>query len=137
EILGPEDVPASINVVAEGTHFRIVLLGVQCVHETVDDPLQLDGKRDEIFAGAYVTTIPPVPPSGQFPPNRNPHQQSGGPLGWRPVPTPYMSPAAGSFVKTKVMGDTNGFSNRVRAGSGGDKGGIQTGDFIPSSAIAT
>ncbi len=136
EILGPEDAPASVTVQAEGTDFRIILLGVQCVHETNDDPLQLDGKRDEIFAGVYVTTVPPLPPNATSPPNRNPHQNQGGPRGWHRSAIPWMMPAPGTLLQTKVMGDTNGFPDRVRAGSASDKGGIQTGDYVPDASIA-
>ena len=138
EILGPADAPATVTVQALGSNLRIVLLGVQCVHETFDDPLQLDGKHDEIFAGVYVTTVPPLPPtSTAMPSNRNPHQDQGGPRGWHKSARHYMDPAPGTYIRTKVMGDTNGFSDRVRAGTASDKGGIQTGDFVPSNAITS
>ena len=35
--------------------------------------------------------------------------------------------------RSQVVGDTNGFAYRVKAGSAGDRGGIKTGDGFPDS----
>lgn len=104
----PKEASVNFDVLTDRNRYRITFLGLECVHETADDPFQLDGKRDEVYAGAYTVRV--TRQSTQAP------------------------PATGSFVRTKVMGDTNGFPSRVRAGTASTAGGIQTGDFVPSSA---
>ena len=108
----PQDVSVNFDVLTDRARYRIVLLGLRCDQETKDDPLNLDGKNDEVYAGAYIVRV---------------SRDSGG-------NTPS---APGSSVRTKVMGDTNGFASRVRAGSASVQGGIKSGDFLPSSAFAT
>ncbi len=104
----PKDVSVNFDMLTDRGRYRIVFLGVECVHETADDPLQLDGKHDELYAGAYTVRVTRESTNA-------------------PAPD-------GSFIRTKVMGDTNGFPDRLQAGTASDKGGIQTGDFVPSSA---
>lgn len=108
QVVAPNAASADVIVLKDRGRYRIVFLGLHCEHETKDDMLQLDGKRDEVYAGAYTVRVT---------------RQST-----------TATPPAGSLVRTKVMGDTNGFSGRIQAGTASDAGGIQTGDFVPSSA---
>ncbi len=149
------------DVTVYGDRFRVVFLGVECVHETLDNPLQTDGKHDEIFAGAYVGTIPPFVSSlttttqshiGPGPGSTSSSQPShltaeqnrrdgatfgtaGGINRHEAHANEYMEPSQIQCLRTMVMGDTNGFPDRIQAGTASDRGGIQTGDFVPSSAI--
>ncbi|HTL69279.1 MAG TPA: hypothetical protein VL200_16555 [Lacunisphaera sp.] len=107
--VAPKEASANFDVLTDRGRYRVTFLGVECVHETKDDMLQLDGKRDEIFAGAYVATVA---------------RNQG-------------LPKNTTAFHTKVMGDTNGFPDRIRAGTASDQGGIQTGDFVPDSSIKT
>lgn len=104
----PKGTMVEFTVLTDRDRYRIVFLGLQCLQETKDDMLNLDGKHDEVYAGAYIARV-----------TRD---------------TNNAPPAPGSFVRTKVMGDTNGFPDRLRTGTASDAGGIQTGDFVPSSA---
>lgn len=108
----PTQAKSSVTVKRVADRYRVTLLGLKCGHETTDDLLQLDGKRDEVFAGAYVASVPRE--------NIN-----------NPRPTPL------GIIRTKVMGDTNGFPDRVQAGTASDKGGIQSGDYVPDTSVAT
>jgi len=149
------------DVTVWGEQFRVVFLGVECVHETLDNPFQTDGKKDEIFAGAYVGTIDPYvnilntttpshvgPGPGGSASSQPSHLQSeqqrrdgttsgsaGGINRLKADANQWMMPTQLQSLRTKVMGDTNGFPDRIQAGTASDKGGIQTGDFVPSSAI--
>ncbi len=109
----PKDVAVNFDVLTDRARYRITFLGLECLHETADDPLQLDGKRDEVYLGAYLATVPRL--NGNNPPT---------PIGAQPL-------------RTKVMGDINGFPDRLQAGTASDKGGIQTGDFVPDATITT
>lgn len=104
----PKDTAVNFDVLTDRGRYRIVFLGLRCEQETKDDPLQLDGKRDEVYTGAYVARV-----------TRG---------------TDNTPPAPGNFVRTKVMGDANGFADRLQAGTASAAGGIQSGDFVPSSA---
>jgi hypothetical protein len=91
------------GVLAPG-RYRLVLTGFTVLTETTDDPLQRDGKGDEIYirTDGFVRndngTVAPIPPHS-----------------------------------TKVMGDKYGFEQtlRVRAGTRGDEGGLMTGNSVP------
>lgn len=107
----PVEAKVPVTVVTDRGRYRITCLGLNCVHETSDDPLQLDGKRDEVYLGVYVASVSPTDSNKS------------------PVPL--------ATLRTKVMGDTNGFSDRIQAGTASDKGGIQTGDYVPDSTITT
>ncbi|MDI1320785.1 MAG: hypothetical protein PSW75_11435 [bacterium] len=107
----PKVATVNFDVLPDRGRYRIVFLGLQCWHESKDDPLQLDGKRDEVYAGAYTVRV------ARYSSN--------------------VTPASGSFARTKVMGDTNGFPYRLQAGTASDKGGIQTNDFVPDATITT
>lgn len=92
--------------------YRVVINGLRVIHETRDDMLQRDGKRDEVYVAAFVRL------------------QSG----------PYTDPFTGrktfelydhGFVKSMVHGDINNIGNRIQAGTASDLGGIRTGDIVP------
>ncbi|RMG53858.1 MAG: hypothetical protein D6717_10475 [Gammaproteobacteria bacterium] len=82
--------------------YRVTINGFTVHHETKDDMLQRDGKRDEIYVTAQVAVV-----------EKNKRIRRS------------------MVVETKVLGDTNGHSGRVRAGTASRRGGIRTGDDIP------
>lgn len=82
-------------------HYRVTLNGFTCSHETWDNALQADGKRDEIFLTSHVTVFDAT-----------------------------TSNQLDASKRSLTMGDVNGFPYRVRAGSASAQGGIQTGDQI-------
>ena len=84
--------------------FRVVITGFSVKRETSDDALQRDGKGDEVYLLTGVATL--------------------GPDGKR---------RADTKLRTRIMGDTNGWSGRLRAGSRSTRGGLTTGDQYPSS----
>ena len=84
--------------------YRVTINGFTVHHETKDDALQLDGKRDEVYVTARVAVVDKT----------------------RRI-------RRSTVVETKVMGDTNGHSGRVRAGSASRRGGIRTGDDVPAA----
>lgn len=83
--------------------YRVSILGFRVNRETVDDMLQFDGKRDEVFITASVKYIDK---DGNF---KIPEQN------WQ----------------TPTMGDTNNNPGRVLAGSASRLGGLRTGDAFP------
>ena len=85
--------------------YLITITGLICVKATLDDPLQLDGKGDEVYVNAIVSRYDRTTQTAI---------ESGQALSW-------------------TYGDTNKISNRMMAGSRSDKGGIQSGDLIPAS----
>jgi len=83
--------------------YRVVINGFSVRHETWDHAFEVDGKRDEVYVVANVTSVD------------------------RKRKIRLSSPA-----ETKVMGDINGHHGRVRAGTASAKGGgIRTGDEVP------
>lgn len=85
--------------------YRISIPGFRVHHETWDDALQWDGKRDEVIARADVFRV---------------DQKTN------TIDT--------NMVSTRVMGDVNRsdwVGRRVKAGSASDLGGIMTGDDVP------
>jgi len=92
----------------ERSRYRVSVLGFRVNEATTDDPLQIDGKGDEVYIAVAV---------GEY-------SLPGGEMvkSYPIVPSP-------------VFGDKNGFetaSNRVLAGSVGPTGGLRTGDVYPS-----
>jgi hypothetical protein len=85
--------------------YLITITGLKCVKATLDDPLQLDGKGDEVYVDAIVSRYD------------------------RSTQTAIETGQALSLT----YGDINGFDGRMMAGSRSDKGGIQSGDLIPAS----
>ncbi len=92
------------SLVATSGNYRVLILGTHVATETSDDPLQRDGKRDEIYFAALVR---------QF--DRRDQR-----LLYTAVP------------QTNVMGDRNGYSARTQAGSASSMGGIRAGDNVPN-----
>lgn len=84
-------------------NFRITLNGFRVKQETWDHALQVDGKRDEVYLRADSRLV-----------NKN-GQTSGQ-----------------DEYSSAVMGDTNGYPARVKAGSASSMGGLRTGDSFPS-----
>ncbi len=93
-----DDIPDAIRV-------RVAWKGFKVVQPTLDDPLQFDGKGDEVYYAAMVFEI----------------------RGGQPIRAPRL-------IRSKVMGDVNKYPRRVRAGNASDKGGLIAGDLFPMSA---
>jgi hypothetical protein len=83
--------------------YRISIAGFKVNHETYDDPLERDGKRDEVFTAVVVQHF---------------NRKTGALVD------------AGT-VQSKVYGDANGFPDRVPQGRASDVGGLMTGDVVP------
>ena len=85
--------------------FRVTINGFSCQRPTFDDATQRDGVDDEVYLLAYASLYDLSTQSNQ--------------------------PGA----RSRVMGDSNGFSQRIRAGSGrsifGGNGGFHEGDSFP------
>ena len=91
-------------------NYLVTISGILCLNPTSDDPLDRDGKGDEIYGAAFV---------------RQYDRRNGQGI---------MS----TEVQTWVYGDINGFAGqRQQAGSQSATGGIQVGDFIPDNLTAT
>jgi hypothetical protein len=93
--------------------YRVSVTGFTVAQETYDDPLQLDGKRDEVYVSAEVMELDRARSS--------------------------VIPVAGE-VRSRVFGDvggafggTDGHNGRVRAGSASPQGGLRTGDSYPNA----
>lgn len=87
--------------------YGLAIIGFACTHETKDDMLQYDGKRDEV----YFTT--------------ETRRVSG--IDGRQLQTPMQK-------TSNVMGDTNGFPLRAKVGTAdgiNGLGGIRSGDRFP------
>jgi hypothetical protein len=110
---GPMSTPASafskVTVNSWGppqtNTYRVVATGFTVVKELYDDPLDRDGKRNEIYAAFPMF-----------------HFRDG--VDYDLVDR--------DLRRTKSYGDVSKDSNRVRAGSGSTTGGLQTGDAFPS-----
>ena len=108
--------PPSSSSVASG-RYRVTMTGVQVARPTADDPLDRDGKADEIFANAIVVRW---------------DRQGSRPLGTL-------------IVKSREYGDVGDgktWTYRIRAGTALPSGGITTGNvvpfgFVPSSTAST
>ena len=112
----PTAKPASAAPAAAGRTrgtYRVSVTGFSVHSETFDDPLQLDGKRDEVYVSADVLLL----------------DRNGASL----------TPGTGA-VRSRVFGDvggmfggTEGHNGRVRAGSASKEGGLRTGDDFPAT----
>ncbi|HEY0997021.1 MAG TPA: hypothetical protein VGD77_13595 [Gemmatimonadaceae bacterium] len=85
--------------------YRVTLNGFTALRQTFDHPLQIDGKGDELYAAAWVAEVDTASPDM----------------------------AKHWVVRSRTMGDQNGFPNRVKMGSA-PGGGIRTGDKYPTPA---
>jgi hypothetical protein len=97
---------ASTTVASHSGRYRIVLNGFSVTHETHDDILNRDGKRDEVYGSAFVQVFD------------------------RKTQTQIQNP---QILKSLVYGDVNGQAGRVQAGTASDQGGIETGDHVPGN----
>lgn len=99
----PTQSPAPSAPAAKG-RFRVVITGFTVNHETYDDMLQRDGKGDEVYVYTNIVTL-----------NRS-------------------GKRVDEFnLRTRTMGDTNGWPDRLRAGTRSARGGLESGDQYPSS----
>jgi len=106
--------PVTVTVPRWIARYRISLLGFKVDRETADDPLQTDGKHDEVFVRAAVA-------------ERTPDAQLVGGIVER---------------QTLVYGDANAPdwqnasspNRRIAAGSASTLGGLMTGDGVPSAS---
>jgi hypothetical protein len=87
---------------AQVATYRVVVAGFTATRATWDHALEVDGKGDEVFLSTQIV-----------------HRVRG------------RRTSADEFA-TPIMGDTNGYPNRVRAGSASALGGIRNGDTFPS-----
>jgi hypothetical protein len=109
--VAPVEAQVTGDVVAWRGQYRVVLLGFRVGRKTTDDDIfDGDGRGDEVFFGAYRLRLPP----------------NGA------VARPSLD-----FAQSAVMGDTNTFPTRIRAGQAGPTGGIRSGDIVPSAAALT
>jgi hypothetical protein len=100
--------PAGSSAGAARTgRFRVTLNGFTVNRQTFDHALDADGKSDEIFFLNKVALY-------------RKDAQGGVSVRFMPI------------LDSRIMGDVNGHSGRVRAGSAGDQGGLRTGDRFPS-----
>lgn len=95
---------SAVTSAAHG-RYRVTLNGFSVGHETWDDALQLDGKRDEIYFSTDVQVVDKL-----------------------------NNTLLPSSKRSLTFGDVNGFGYRVQAGSASNLGGIQTGDQVFGSA---
>lgn len=93
--------------------YRVSVTGFTVNKETYDDPLQLDGKRDEVYVSSEVMLVDKE------------HRT--------------LQPGT-QIVQSKVFGDvggmfggTGGHNGRLRAGTASPEGGLRTGDDFPGS----
>ncbi len=85
-------------------YFRVTLNGFKVLQQTDDHAFEVDGKGDEVYL-------------------RNDTRLVGG-TGATIAQDDYSSP---------VLGDTNGWPARLKAGSASDRGGLKTGDGFPTA----
>ena len=86
--------------------YRVSLTGFTVRAQSYDHPLQIDGKGDEIYLATQVMAFDTAS-AGLVIDNR--------------------------VLTSRVYGDVNRFSYRVRAGNAGPTGGLRTGDSYPAS----
>lgn len=95
---------------SDRARYRITVNGFRVNRETLDDPLQRDGKGDEVYIAVYVAE----------------HDTRGNRLSSNVIRPPV------------VFGDKSGFgSGRVSAGSRSGSGGLRSGDGYPGANPAT
>ncbi|MCR4347790.1 MAG: hypothetical protein NUV55_11405 [Sulfuricaulis sp.] len=110
--LNPSRVSATVAADVSGrARYRITINGFRVDQETMDDPLQRDGKGDEVYFALRVEEY-----------DRTNLTRSGHAL-----------------VKSPVFGDKNGFpaQSRVMAGRAGESGGLRRGDLYPGANPVT
>ncbi|HEX6057695.1 MAG TPA: hypothetical protein VFZ11_01665 [Gemmatimonadaceae bacterium] len=104
--------PKTESSAARG-RYRVLLSGFHIRSETYDDPLQLDGKRDEVYISVGVMET-------------DRHGKALLPGGTAKVESSVLGDVGGAF------GGSGGHNGRVRAGSASSNGGLRTGDSYPT-----
>jgi hypothetical protein len=95
--------------------YRLLITGLRAVKETIDDPLELDGRHDEIYAAAAVYV------NGRF--ARVDRTSVHGDIGQPPI----------SGILTGLGVPSR--QGRIKAGTADrNTGGIQTGDTVPTGS---
>lgn len=90
--------------------YRVTLTGFSVTAQTYDNPFQIDGKGDEVYFATHVMTFD----------------------------TTAANIVVANEVRTsRIYGDINGFSYRVKAGTAGSTGGLATGNTFPGSTPKT
>lgn len=116
--VSPNSAPFIVRTPRHWGAYRVTVNGVRVNRETLDDPMQIDGKRDEIVVAAYVQE----------------YDRDGNPAG------------QGALAETKVHGDVNAAAwstatspqVRIKAGTADLLGGLKTGDeIVPSGHLTT
>ena len=115
--VSPNSTPVIVRTPRHWGAYRITVNEVRVNRETLDDPMQIDGKRDEIIVSAYVQE----------------YDRDGNRVG------------QGSVSETKVHGDVDAPAwatatspqVRIKAGSASQLGGLKTGDVIAPSGQPT
>jgi len=95
--------PATLNVAPASGSYLVTVTSLRCGRETLDDPLQMDGKGDEIYASAFI---------------RRYDRRSSQLL-------------ESTHQDTLVYGDANQAPSRIQSGTRSALGGIQDSDIIP------
>ena len=115
--VSPNSAPATVTTPRHWGAYRVTVEGVRVNRETLDDPAQIDGKRDEIVVAASVQA----------------YDRDGNAVG------------QAGLAETKVHGDINAAAwstatspqVRIKAGSASALGGLKTGDRIDPSGQPT
>ena len=115
--VSPGSAPVIVSTPRHWGAYRVTVNGVRVNRETLDDPMQIDGKRDEIIVSAYLQE----------------YDRDGNRIG------------QGGVAETKVHGDINAAAwstatspqVRIKAGSASALGGLKTGDVIGPSGQPT
>jgi hypothetical protein len=84
--------------------YRVTLTGIMVRSQTADDPLQIDGKGDEVFFAAYVASYDRANPAA----------------------------TVGRMVRSVTYGDVNGYTDRILAGTASAQGGIVSTNNVPN-----
>jgi hypothetical protein len=95
-------VPDAAALDAKAGMYRVIVEGFTATRATWDHALEVDGKGDEVFLSSQIV-----------------YRVRG-------------KKTSSDEFATPIMGDTNGFPNRVRAGSASELGGIRSGDTFPT-----
>jgi hypothetical protein len=99
--------PAQGAASASSGNYLVTITRLTCIKQTLDDPLQKDGKGDEIYAAAF----------------------------YRRYDRKTAANLEMSEVQTRVYGDIYQAPDRIQAGTRSAAGGIQSGDMIPDGAL--
>jgi hypothetical protein len=84
--------------------YRLILCGFKVEKETNDDPFEMDGKGDEIYIRTDAYVV-----------------------------DEYKNVTKAPYFQTRVMGDVNNQTGRIRAGSRSVDGGLRTDDPVPKT----